>query len=135
MLLPHGTIVVLVDGEKFELYCNSGDEAQPHLDPQPVPKLDEHNMGSGGHHQSSSANPDGGMLLEDAHAAGVASYLNKQATIHAFKHVIVIAAPRTLGELRRHYNRQLQDVLLGEVHKDYCGRPVADILKLLQTSK
>ena len=31
MLLPKGTIVVVADGEKFNLFSNTGDEAGPTL--------------------------------------------------------------------------------------------------------
>ena len=50
MLLPHGAIIALIDGEKFELYRNAGNEAAPDLAALPSPALDTHNHGSGGRH-------------------------------------------------------------------------------------
>ena len=41
--------------------------------------------------------------------------------------MMVIAAPRTLGELRKHYHKALQAVLSGELAKDLAGHPLADI--------
>ncbi len=132
MLLPHGAIVALADGEKFELYRNSGNEAEPELTPLPAPKLDEHNHGSGGRHYSSAGNPQASLQDEDAHAAGVAAWLNNQVLGHKIDKLVVIAAPRTLGELRKHYHKQTEQALLGEFHKDLLGHKPADILEALK---
>jgi len=135
MLLPHGTIVALVDGKKFELYRNSGDEAEPSLATLDTPKLDEHNKGAGAHHYSSSGNPTGHLLDEDAHAAAVAAWLNHEVLGHRIENLVVIAAPRTLGELRRHYHKMTEKALLAELHKDLAGRPAADVLEALRKEK
>lgn len=132
MLLPHGTVIALADGKKFELYRNGGNEAEPTLTALPAPKLDEHNHGSGGRHYSSSGNPQAHLLEEDAHAAGVAAWLNSQVLSHKIEHLVVIAAPRTLGELRRHYHKQTEHALVGELSKDLVGRQPPDIIAALR---
>lgn len=132
MLLPHGTVVALIDGQKFELFRNNGNEAEPELVAMESPKLDEHNRGSGGHHYSSAGNPQSHLLEEDAHAAGVASWLNGQVLGHKIEHLVVIAAPRTLGELRKHYHKQLELTLVGEVPKDLAGRKGPEIIEALR---
>jgi len=76
MLLPHGAIVVVVDGEKLELYRNVGNETAAELSRMDAPKLEEHNKSSGARHITSSANP-GHLLGEDAHAAAVVGWLNQ----------------------------------------------------------
>ena len=53
MLLPHGTVIALVDGQNFQLFRNAGSEATPELDPLPGPALDSHNHSGGSHHSSS----------------------------------------------------------------------------------
>jgi protein required for attachment to host cells len=135
MLIPHGAVIALVDGTKFEIYRNSGNEAEPALEAMDVPKFDEHNKGAGAHHYSSSENPARHLLDEDAHAAAVADWLNGEVIGHRIEHLIVIAAPRTLGELRRHYHKQVEAALVMELHKDLNGRPPADILSALRDSK
>ncbi|WP_336976975.1 host attachment family protein [Altererythrobacter fulvus] len=132
MLLPHGAIIALADGTKFELYRNSGNEAEPELTALPSPKLDEHNHGSGGRHYSSAGNPQASLQDEDAHAAGVAEWLNGQVLGHKIDKLVVIAAPRTLGELRKHYHKQTEHALLGEFHKDLVGHKPEDILEALK---
>lgn len=135
MLIPHGVVIALVDGKKFELYRNSGTEAEPELSSLPVPSLEEHNKGAGAHHYSSSGNPTGHLLDEDAHAAAVADWLNSQVLSHKIEKLIVIAAPRTLGELRKHYHKQLENVLALELAKDLNDRPPTDIIAALRSEK
>lgn len=131
MLLPHGAVVAVVDGERLELYRNSGNEAAPDLAPMSSPKLDEHNKDSGARHISSSANP-GHLIEEDSHIAAVVSWLNRQVTGGEITHLVVIAPPRTLGEMRQRYGKQLEAVLVGELHNEMVGRSGSDILAALQ---
>jgi protein required for attachment to host cells len=132
MLLPHGTLIALVDGERFELYRNSGNEAHPELAAIDTPKLDEQNKGSGNRHYSSAGNPQASLLNEDAHAAAVTEWLNGQVLAHKLEALVVIAAPRTLGEMRKHYHKQLEATLLGELSKDLVGRSGPEIIDALK---
>lgn len=132
MLLPHGAVIALVDGENLELYRNAGDEAAPALTALPAARLDEHNKGSGSRHYSSSGNPTGHQLDEDAHAAAAAAWLNAEVLGHRIEHLVVFAAPKTLGELRKHYHKLTEQALLKEYNKDLVGRPAADILATLR---
>lgn len=133
MLVPHGTVIAVVDGEKFELHRNAGNEAAPEMVRMEAPKLREHNRDSGARHISSAANPTGHLLDEDAHAAAVAAWLNQQAVSHNIEHLIVVAPPRTLGELRRRYDSALSATLLCELDKEMTGRGAQDILEALRS--
>lgn len=132
MLLPHGAVIALVDGDNLELFRNSGNEAQPALSPIEPPRLDEHNRSSGARHHSSSAEPSGHQIDEDAHAAAVASWLNHQVTANVITHLVIIAAPRTLGEMRRYYHERLKAVLICELHKEFTGRSGPSVLEALR---
>ena len=132
MLLPHGAIIALIDGEKFELYRNAGNEAAPELAALPSPALDTHNHGSGGRHYSSAGNPSRHQLNEDAHAAGVATWLNGEVLAHRIAQLVVMADPRTLGELRRHYHVMTERAVLKEYAKNLVGRPPERILEALR---
>ena len=131
MLLPHGAVIALVDGHKFELYRNNGNEAAPNLALQASPRLDTNNH-SGTSHHSSSGNHSDQLVKEDAHAIAAVEWLNSQILGHRIEHLVVIAAPRTLGEMRRHYHRQTEKALLGELAKDLTGRQAPDILSALR---
>jgi len=132
MLLPHGTLIAVIDGKTWNLFRNTGNEAEPDLTAVETPSLVETNHGSGARHGSSSGNPSGHQMEEDAHAAAVADYLNRQVGDHKIEHLLVIAAPRTLGELRHHWSKPLQHALLGEFSKDLVGHPAADVLAAIK---
>ena len=106
MLLPHGTIVALIDAKNFELFRNAGTEAEPELVTTPSPKLDAHNHSGASHH--SPAN-----VSEDAHAIAAVEWLNSQVLGHKIEHLVIVASPRSLGELRKHYHKQLEARLIG----------------------
>ncbi|MFY8139980.1 MAG: host attachment protein [Caulobacter sp.] len=55
---------------------------------------------------------------EDAFAGGVAALL-------------VIAAPRTLGELRKHWHKGLQEKLVGEIARDLTGQSTDHIARAI----
>jgi len=129
MLLPTDAYVAVVDGEKLNLYRNAGDESTVKLIAMSVPGVDRDNKGSGARHHSSAANPDDSQQDEDGFAAGVAEMLNTQVLAGNIDALIVIAAPRTLGELRKHYHKALSAKLVGEVAKDLTGHALYDIEK------
>lgn len=129
MILPKGALVAVVDGEKLLLFKNTGDH-EPQLSAAPTPAVDSAGAGSGGH-QSSAANPDESTRAEDGFAAGVAALLNAQAQSGDFDDLLVIAAPKTLGELRKHWSKALQAKLTGEIAKDLTGQSVDHIIKAI----
>ena len=131
MLLPKGTTVAVADGEKLSLFRNTGDEANLALAAMSQPDVDSVNKGSGASHQNSSANPDGGQSAEDGFAGGIADMLNKQVLDGEIADLVIIAAPRTLGELRKSYHKKLSDVLRGEISKDLTGHALHDIEKAI----
>ena len=131
MLLPHGTIIALIDGRNFELYRNSGDEAEPELTALDTPKLDSRNHSGAGHH-SSAGNHANRQVDEDAHATAAANWLNAEVLAHRIAGLVVFAPARTLGELRRHYHKQTEAALLKEVAKDLVGHKPGEILAALR---
>jgi len=131
MFLPHATVVALVDGHNFSLWRNSGTEARPILVELESPRLDNRNH-SGGGHRSSPGNHADTLVAEDAHASAVVQWLNDEVLDHEITDLVVIAAPRTLGEMRRHYHKQTERALLREVAKDLSGRKGPEILAALR---
>lgn len=134
MLLPHGAVVALVDGKNFELYRNAGNEAEPELTNLQAPKLDTRNH-SGGNHHSSAGNHADKLVEEDAHANAAVQWLNSQVLGHKIEKLVVIAAPRTLGEMRRHYHKQTEQAIVTELAKDLIGKPGSEIIVALREVK
>ncbi|WP_423066789.1 host attachment family protein [Devosia sp. CN2-171] len=126
MMLPRGTTVAVADGEKLNLYRNSGDEAVLKLAPAPHADVDSSGQGSGSR-QSSSGNPDQGQSSEDGFSAGIVEMLNKGVLDGKIEGLVVVAAPRALGEMRKHYHKALVAQLIGEIAKDLTGHAVEDV--------
>ncbi|MGV1786591.1 MULTISPECIES: host attachment family protein [Agrobacterium] len=131
MDLPQNTVVAVADGEKLSLFRNDGDAATVNLTALPDPAIDNSKISSGARHSSSSANPDDSQQDEDGFGAGVTDMLNKQVLEGKIKSLVIIAAPRTLGEMRKGYHKSLSEVLIGELDKDLTGHSVQDIEKAL----
>ena len=129
MQLPKSTIVAVADGQKLSLFQNEGDAQNLKLKDFPFAAVDSSKIASGGRHSSSSANPDDSQQNEDGFSAGVADMLNSQVLSGHIKNLVVIAAPRTLGELRKNYHKSVSEVLLFELDKDLTGHSLQDIEK------
>ncbi|MHB8286755.1 MAG: host attachment family protein [Caulobacteraceae bacterium] len=131
MQLPQGVTVAVVDGKKFNLFHNTGDQTNPKLTAQPHTAVDADHKGADAGHSASSANPDGHQADEDGFSFGVANLLNTAVLEGKISQLVVIAAPRTLGELRKHFHPKLTAVLLGEIGKDLTGHSIADVEKTI----
>jgi protein required for attachment to host cells len=131
MKIPKDAIIAVVDGEKLNLFRNSGDEATPSLTAMADADISTENRGSGGRHHNSSANPSESQLEEDSFAAGTAEMLNTRVLDGKIESLIIVAAPRTLGELRKHYHKELSAILEGEIAKDLTGHSIADVEKTI----
>lgn len=131
MKIPKGATIAVADGEILNLYRNDGEESAPRLTALQDAAISTENKGSGGRHQSSSANPSDSQQDEDSFAAGTAAMLNKRVLDGKIGALIIVAAPRTLGELRKHYHKALSAVLVGEIAKDLTGHAIADVEKTI----
>ena len=69
---------------------------------------------------------------EDRFAAELAATLKTRALANEFEALIIVAPPNTLGELRKHYHKEVERRIVGEVSKDLVNLPVPEIEKALQ---
>ncbi|CAN5840291.1 host attachment protein [soil metagenome] len=127
MQLPKGATVAVADGATLHIYRNGGDELNAKLTLQPAAELELMDGSAGSNHRSGAGNPDDSTQIEDGFAASTAAWLNSQALSGKIGDIFIIAAPKTLGELRRHYHKALEAKLLGELAKDLPGHAVGDI--------
>ncbi|MCG7508240.1 host attachment family protein [Mesorhizobium retamae] len=135
MLIANGTVIAVCDGEKLSLYRNQGDESAPELVPLAVEAVETQNKSSGMRHRSTAANPDARQLEEDSFAAGVAGILSDMFLANEFERLVVIAAPRTLGELRKRYHSQMLPAIQAEIAKDLTGATVPTLLATLEAER
>jgi protein required for attachment to host cells len=133
MMLPKGAIVAVADGEKVNLFRNVGDEAGLKLAAMPALSVNSEGGTSNGH-QSSSGNPDRGQADEDGFSAGIVQFLNRQVLSGEIAELVIVSAPRALGEMRKHYHKALSSVLRGEIAKDLTGHSLLDIEKAISAA-
>lgn len=127
MVLPHGTIVAVVDGAALKLFRNQGVEPEIRLVEVDHPSITVKNAGSGLRHRNDSSNPDVHRKIEDGFAAASAAELNHMALRGSLDRLLIIADPRTLGELRKHFHPVLRAKIVGEVPKDLLDHTIHDI--------
>jgi protein required for attachment to host cells len=146
MKIHHDALVMVVDGGKMLLFRNHGDASYPHLEVEEAFDLDnppDHEQASDapGRTQASAGTARSAMEQTDFHeleeirfAADAMHLLNSRALANDFESLIIVAPPRTLGTLRKHYHKELKTRLSGEVAKDLSGHPVAEIEEILAHS-
>lgn len=146
MHVPHNSVIVVADGEKMLFFRNEGDGEYLNLTverkreqdnpPDRAQKTDEPGRAfdaSGGAGRSAYEETDYHQLEEDRFAADTADLLKKRALRNDFDSLVVVAPPRTLGELRKHYHKEVEKRLAGEIAKDLTGHTVPEIEKIIKS--
>ena len=139
MQIPHNAAVLVADGRKMLFLRNEGDEAYPnlvveHAEEQANPKdsdqktdapgLSYSSVGSG---RSTMDEVDFHQQEEDRFAADAADLLKRGALANEFESLIVVAPPRTLGEMRKLYHSEVSARIVGELDKDLTNHPIPAI--------
>lgn len=132
MKIPHKAHVALVDGERFVLLRNDGQIFEPSLTKVGEPDLEATNFSAGVKHQDAASQMSGATDLNElAHGAAVAEWLNGKAIAGEMDELVVVADPKTLGEMRRHYHTELEKRVVAEVDKALTHEPLEKIEKVL----
>ncbi|MCF8707040.1 host attachment family protein [Rhizorhapis sp. SPR117] len=146
MKLARDTRVVVLDGDKALFFCNGGLADRPKLElereivqenpPDREQGSDQPGraFSSVGAHRSAFEETDFHQLEQDRFAAQIAELLKKMALANEYDRLIVVAPPRTLGMLRKHYHKEVEGRLIGEIGKDLTGHPVPEIEKIILQS-
>lgn len=132
MKCPHKAHVALVDGTRFRVLRNEGQIFEPKLVQLDEPDLEPTNFSAGVKHQDTAGQRTGSTDLNElAHGAAAAEWLNSKAIAGEFEQVLVVADPKTLGEMRRHYHKELEKRLVGELDKALASEPIPTIEKVI----
>ena len=135
MKLPHKAHVAIVDGEHFTIMQNSGQPFEPRLEGAHKPDLSATNFSAGIKHQDDIGQQHGRTDLNElAHGAAAAEWLNAKAISGELTDVLVIADPKTLGEMRRHYHSELEKRIVGEIDKTVTGATTQLIEKVIASA-
>ena len=147
MQLENDTWVVVADGEKFLLLRNIGDqdfmnlEVVDHETSTNAParelasdragrQLDAKRKVGGGletRGKSAMQETDWHRVAEERFAQDVAEKLLELRSAGRFRHLLVIADPRSLGAMRNIYDDRLVPAIVGEIDKDLTNLPLDKI--------
>ena len=142
MIVPNGTLVLVVDGARSALFRNVGTALGPDLKlietaDQPSPRTATAGTDRPGRQHESTGtrrgsyeSPDYHQQDEDRFALRAAEQLNRVAADGGHK-LILVAAPKVLGTMRTHITAATQQLLIAEIAKDYAGRAASDVADML----
>lgn len=142
MRIPHDALVLVADGRKSLFLRNEGDaeflnlvvddqRAQAGLEDRDL-KTDAPGraMSQVGGRQSTMEEPDYHQVEEDRFAKETAELLTRRAP--HFDKLVVVAPPRTLGELRQHYDKAVETKIVAEIDKDLVNHPIKKLEEVLK---
>ena len=145
MNIHNKCLILVADGQRYLLLRNEGDFRKPSLkveasDEQPriaaTSELGTDQPGRAvagrGTMRSAMDQTDFHQLEKDRFAATAATRLRERADRGDFEHLIIVAPPRTLAELRRHYADSVASRIIAEVGKDLTKHTVPEITAILQ---
>ncbi|KUO56748.1 MAG: hypothetical protein APF78_00475 [Sphingomonadales bacterium BRH_c3] len=133
MIIKSGALILVADGRKLMLLRNVGGATAPALAMLVEQEADNprtHEQGSDrpgrtqsrfGERRSSYSDTDWQEQGEELFAHHAANVLENAAIDEPGSEIIVIADPRTLGELRNLYGKETTPRLKGEIAKDLTG--------------
>jgi protein required for attachment to host cells len=145
MWIDHDAMVLVADGRKMLLFRNKGDRTVPNLEAETV-KLQDNPYDRDQSTDVSGRAPSitGGqatMGKTDYHeqeemrfAIEATDLLKRRALANDFEKLIIVAPPTALGEMRKHYHKEVQSRLVGEIAKDLANHPVPEIERIIAQS-
>lgn len=145
MKLAHGTWVLILDGEKYLLLHNRGDEeiidlrVVEHDEIDNPPTRDQGTEKPGrisdaGVGRSAVEQTDWHALEKENFARDVADQLKNWALKNRFSKLVVCADPKTLGNIRAEYHGEVKNRLVAEIDKDLTSLPVDKIEKTIKAA-
>lgn len=130
MNIPHKAHIAIVDGKTFKLFRNAGSSSEPSLADGEAIDVEGTNFSAGVRHHDDVGQQLGRTDLDElAHAAAVTEWLNSAVLDNRITQLAVIADPKSLGEMRKHYHTKLEEALVGELAKAVANEPDDRILR------
>jgi protein required for attachment to host cells len=131
MKVPHKALIALANGERFVLMRNVGQPFEPKLEKVSDLDLELTNFSAGVRHQDPVERNGSTELDELAHGAAIAEWLNNKTLNGEGEPLVIAADPKTLGQIRQHCHKELQNRIVGEVAKDLINQPLESIERAL----
>ena len=144
MPLANNALVLVTDGRKTLFFRNEGDVNQIDLRTEAHDEREDAGskgelatdapgtvQQSAGYGHSTYEETDFKQLEEDRWAHSAAEEVNKRALSNDFDALVVIAPPKTLGELRKKLHKEAEKRIVCEIDKEMTGRPIPEIEALV----
>ncbi len=143
MIIRNGDVIVVADGEKALFLVNRGDTVNPDLRvmremEQENPPTRDQGEGRPGRlndasfgHKSAVEETDWHRVAKERFAREIADRMHALVQAGKIDRLIVAAAPRVLGEMRKAMHRDVESRVIAEIDKDLTKHPVDKIGKLL----
>ncbi len=125
-MIPHNTLVVVADGRAARLFRNQGDESALKLHQTEL--LDTSDALDSG---PSGSQPRDNDVGEAAFVKVLADRINRSALRNGFDHIVLVADPSTLGEIRKQLHKEVDARMIADVAKDWTNTPLDQIEKAL----
>ncbi|MBE7211928.1 MAG: host attachment protein, partial [Gluconacetobacter diazotrophicus] len=124
--VPNGALVLVADGRQAVLLRNTGAAAAIALAAERRLSPEEF-AGQG----PSGSRPDGQTVQQTAEATFAREVAREVERLHGqggFEALVIVADPRTLGELREALHANVSRTVTGTLAKDLAGRPIPEIV-------
>lgn len=130
--IPEAAWVVVTDGTQARVLRNVGKGI--HLQLQQVREIGPHDLRDEGPsgHVPPEASPS--YVDEATFAKQLVHWVNKAALANEFEHLMLIADPQTLGQIRPQLHAEASKRIVGELAKTLTGSPLEDIEKSITAS-
>lgn len=127
--IPAGTWVVVADGEGARVFRNTGDANRLSLHQEDV--LEAMNINDEGPSGVAPPEQTGQQTDEATFAKQLANRLNAGALANDYEHLVLVADPQTLGQMRPLLHKETLQRQVGELAKTLTNAPLADIERAL----
>jgi protein required for attachment to host cells len=127
--IPTGAWIVVADGAKARFLSNVGTAAKVSLKQDRL--VEPQNLDDDGPSGSMPADASGFDHDEATFAKQLAHRINAAALKQEFAHLVLVADPQTLGQMRPLLHLETSNRLLGELAKTLTNSPLADIERAL----
>ncbi len=127
--IPQNAMVVVADGESARVFRNVGTNQSVSLLQQEM--LTVQNVNDEGPSGVAPPEQTGHQTDEATFAKQLAHRLNHGALTNEYAHLVLIADPQTLGQMRPQLHKETVQRLLGELAKTLTNSPVKDIERAL----
>ena len=144
--LQNGTWILVADGEKALVLENLTDHADPNFT---VRRLEQHDnpparaqgtdapgrFNDGPQVQRSAVQEtDWHQLEKDRFASDLSDMLYRNAHRGDFEHLVLVAPPGVLGEMRQHLHQEVARKVIFEIDKTLTNHPIKEIERIVKAA-